>query len=216
MKSQEFLAKKIENLAHPKIAILPPVLALNRSSKSQIAARYTLRYGTQFPKSHWPLSFNAPKSQRFKSRRLHEANSTKSQTLAFYINRSVLVPLRAWESGEGLDSARGVAAKVVCCRNSSCNSSCDAIARKGRRTIAFFLLFRVRYLVCQRLCEGIIQTCVKCGRRGQVLQPHPLPISHLLQTLEWLVSPQHFANDSASQEFRCDTVLFPSAPWTHE
>ena len=39
---------------------------------------------TQFPKSHWPLSFSAPKSQRFKSQRLQDANATKSQTLAFY------------------------------------------------------------------------------------------------------------------------------------
>ena len=49
-----------------------------------------------------------------------------------------------WEFGEGVDSARGVAAIVVCCRNSSRNSSCDAIARNGRRAIAFFLLFRVQ------------------------------------------------------------------------
>ena len=42
-----------------------------------------------------PLSFSAPKSQRFKSQRLQDANATKSQTLAFYINRSVLVPLRS-------------------------------------------------------------------------------------------------------------------------
>ena len=42
-------------------------------------------------------------------------------------------------SEKGLNSARGVAAIVVCCRNSSCNSSCDAIARNGRRTIALFL-----------------------------------------------------------------------------
>ena len=40
-----------------------------------------------------------------------------------------------WVFGEGVDSARGVAALVVCRRNSSCNSSCDAIARNGRRTI---------------------------------------------------------------------------------
>ena len=62
------------------------------SSKSQIAARYAV-FGTQSPKSHWPLSFSAPKSQRFKSQRLQDANATKSQTLAFYKNRSVLVPL---------------------------------------------------------------------------------------------------------------------------
>ena len=30
---------------------------------------------------------------------------------------------------------------VVCCRNSSCNRSCDAIARNGRRPIALCLLF---------------------------------------------------------------------------
>ena len=45
------------------------------------------------------------------------------------------------------DSARGVAAIAFCCRNSSCNSSCDAIARNGRRTIAFFLLFRVQSFI---------------------------------------------------------------------
>ena len=40
-----------------------------------------------------------------------------------------------------MDSARGVAAIVVFCRNSSCNSSCDAIVRNGGETIALFLLF---------------------------------------------------------------------------
>ena len=49
-----------------------------------------------------------------------------------------------WEFGEGVDSARGVAAIVVCFQNSSCNRSCNAIARNGRRTIASFLLFRVQ------------------------------------------------------------------------
>ena len=61
-----------------QIATLPPVVALNRNSRSQIAARAALRFGTQFPKSHWRLSFSAPKSQR-----LQDANATKSQTLAF-------------------------------------------------------------------------------------------------------------------------------------
>ena len=49
-----------------------------------------------------------------------------------------------WVFGEGVDSARGVAAIVVCRRNSSCNSSCDAIVCNGRRTIALFLLFQVQ------------------------------------------------------------------------
>ena len=44
----------------------------------------TLRFGTQFPKSHWPLSFCASKPQRLKSQRLQNANASKSQTLAFY------------------------------------------------------------------------------------------------------------------------------------
>ena len=52
--------------------------------------------------------------------------------------------LHVWVFGEGADSARGVAAIVVCRRNSSCNSSCDAIVRNGRRTIALFLLFQVQ------------------------------------------------------------------------
>ena len=83
-----------------------------------------------------------------------------------------------------MDSARGVAAIVVCCRNSSCNSSCDATARNGRRTIALFLLLRVQEFVRNRLCEGMFRTCFECGRRGQVLQSHPLSISPLLQTPE--------------------------------
>ena len=49
-----------------------------------------------------------------------------------------------WVFREGVDSARGVAAIVVFCHNSLCNSSCDAIVRNGRETIAFFLLFRVQ------------------------------------------------------------------------
>ena len=53
-----------------------------------------------------------------------------------------------WVFGEGVESARGVAAIVVFCRNSSCNSSscsCDAIVRSGQKTIPFFLLFRAQY-----------------------------------------------------------------------
>ena len=67
--------------------------------------------------------------------------------------------LKVWVFGElqGVDSARGVAAIVLCRRNSSCNSSCDAIPRNGRRTIALFLLFRVQSFICNRLCEGMFQ-----------------------------------------------------------
>ena len=43
-----------------------------------------------------------------------------------------------------MDSARGVAAIVACCRNSLCNSSCDTIARNGGRSIALFLPFGVQ------------------------------------------------------------------------
>ena len=110
--------------------------------------------------------------------------------------------------GEGVDSARGVAAIVVCRRNSSCNSSCDASARNGQRTIALFLLFRVQQFVCNRLCEGLlqrVQTCFECSRRGQVLQSHPLPISPLLQTPDFwtTVSPHDaFSAPSARSEFQ--------------
>ena len=76
-KSQRF------SYATSQIATLPPVLALNRSSKNRKLQLDTLRFGTQFPKSHWPLSFSVPKSQRFKSQRLQDANATKSQTRSF-------------------------------------------------------------------------------------------------------------------------------------
>ena len=46
-----------------------------------------------------------------------------------------------WVFREGVDSARGIAAIVAFCRNSSCNSPCDAIVRSGRETITFFSCF---------------------------------------------------------------------------
>ena len=62
----------------------------------------------------------------------------------------------------------------------------------------------------------MFQNCFGCGRRGQVLQSHPLPISPLLQTPDWWpVSPQRFGSDSASHKFRCDNVCFPGAHKTH-
>ena len=66
-----------------QIAALPPVVALNRSSKSQIAARYAAFWHaiSQIALASFLL---CPKSQRFKSQRLQDANATKSQTLAFY------------------------------------------------------------------------------------------------------------------------------------
>ena len=67
-----------------QIAPLLPVVALNRSVLNRKSQLDTLRFGTQFPKSHWPLSFSASELQRFKSQRLEGANATKSQTLAFY------------------------------------------------------------------------------------------------------------------------------------
>ena len=58
-----------------QIATLPPVVALNRNSKSQIAARYAAFWHAVSQKSHWPLSFSDPKSQRFKPQRLQDANA---------------------------------------------------------------------------------------------------------------------------------------------
>ena len=59
-----------------QIATLPPVVALNRSSKSQIAARYAA-FWHAISQIAFALSFSAPKSQRFKSQRLQDANATK-------------------------------------------------------------------------------------------------------------------------------------------
>ena len=59
-----------------------PVVALNPSSKSQIAARYAA-FWHAVPQIALTAFLCAPKSQRFKSQRLQDANATKSQTLAF-------------------------------------------------------------------------------------------------------------------------------------
>ena len=78
-----------------QIALLPPVVALrlNRSlnRKSQLDA---LCFVKPFPKSHWPLSFRASKSQRFKSQRLQDAKATKSQTPAFYKSQCFSATMR--------------------------------------------------------------------------------------------------------------------------
>ena len=50
----------------------------------------------------------------------------------------------SWAFGEGVDPARGCRRNRFICRNSSCNSSCDAIVHSGRKTSAFSLLFRVQ------------------------------------------------------------------------
>ena len=75
-KSQRF------SYAISQIATLPPVVALNRSSKSQIATRHTAFWHAA-PQIALAAFLCAPKSQRFKSQRLQDANATKSQTLAF-------------------------------------------------------------------------------------------------------------------------------------
>ena len=46
------------------------------------------RLGTQSPKSHWPLSFGAPKSQRFKSQRLQDADGTSSISMRLRVRLS--------------------------------------------------------------------------------------------------------------------------------
>ena len=66
-----------------KIAALPPVVALNRSSKSQIAARYAA-FWHAIPQIALASSFRAPRSQRFKSQRLQDAIATKSQGIAAF------------------------------------------------------------------------------------------------------------------------------------
>ena len=40
-----------------------------------------------------------------------------------------------WEFGKGVDSARGVDAIVVFCRNHLYNTSCDAKVRRGRKLV---------------------------------------------------------------------------------
>ena len=72
------------------------------------------------------------------------------------------------------DSARGVAAIVVWCRNSSCNSSCDAIACRGSKNYCIRSAVSSAMFDCNSSCEGTFQTCFKCGR---VLQSHTLPTS---------------------------------------
>ena len=86
-KSQRF------SYATSQIAPLPPVVALNRSFKSQIAAKYAAFWHAVSQIALTSFLYSTPTSQHFKSQRLQDANATKSQALAF-MNRSVLVPLR--------------------------------------------------------------------------------------------------------------------------
>ena len=75
-----------------QIAPLPPVVALHRTSKSQIATRYAA-FWHAISQIALASVLESPKSQRFKSQRLQHANdATKTQTLAFYKSLR-LVPL---------------------------------------------------------------------------------------------------------------------------
>ena len=89
-----------------KIATLPPVVALNRSSKSQIAARYAA-FWHAVSQIVLASSFSDPKSQRFKSQCLQDANATKSQTLAFYGSRRFGATKVLWGSAGSSEVFRG-------------------------------------------------------------------------------------------------------------
>ena len=79
-----------------------------------------------------------------------------------------------WEFGEAMDSARGVAAIVVCCRNTSCNCFMRRTSSQWSKNYCILSAVSSAIVFCNRLCEGMFQTCFECGRRGQVLQSHPL------------------------------------------
>ena len=68
----------------------------------------------------------------------------KKGSMTFHDKEPVFPDPVFWGFGEGVDSARGVAAIVVFCRNSLCNSPWDAIVCSGPTTTALFWLFRVR------------------------------------------------------------------------
>ena len=51
-----------------------PMVALNRSFKSQIVAR-SAAFGTPSPKSNWPLSFSAPKNHSFFNREVFKVQT---------------------------------------------------------------------------------------------------------------------------------------------
>ena len=59
--------------------------------------------------------------------------------------------------GEGVDSARGATAIVVCCRSSSCNSSCDAIQKNPRVRKS-----RVRNSGARNGCANFMGAWKKC------------------------------------------------------
>ena len=65
-----------------------------------------------------------------------------------------------------MDSTRGVLEIVVCCCNSSCNNSCDAMARNGRRTIAFFLLFEVQVVRVKRRSKHVSSAVAAASIQG--------------------------------------------------
>ena len=107
--------------------------------------------------------------------------------------------LPIWAFGEGVDSARGVAAIAVCRRNSSCNSSCDAIARNGPRTMrpTEALLPRSPTWVTSQLSglttlffwdfDGSEPDCESTRHPHKIDDLHPIPI----QVQKNLPTPKH-------------------------
>ena len=88
------------------------------------------RLGSRLPGTR-PEFLNFPKIDRGRSKWSFRARAREKKSC---FKPECTTPAQAqslahlWEFGGGVDSARGVAAIVVCCRNSSCKSSCDAIA----------------------------------------------------------------------------------------
>ena len=122
----------------------------------------------------------------------------------------------SWEFGEGVDSARGLAAIVVFCRNRSCNNSWDAIVRSDRESITSFLLFRVQWFVCSSSSEGTFQTYFNCGHSGRYCTATPCrfhPFSkHPMKRSEIKWVRQEGERKTFAVNFRklilvCDTLL---------
>ena len=70
----------------------------------------------------------------------------------------------SWEFGEGVGSARGVAAIVVCCRNSSCDAVARAIVKELLHSLCCFECNSLFAIGCVRECSKHFSSVVAAAK----------------------------------------------------
>ena len=87
-----------------------------------------------------------------------------------------------------MDSTSEVDTIVVFCWNSACNSSCDAMLRRGPKTNASFLPLQVQEFLCNRSFEGTFLHVSSVVTVASIAEDHGFEDTHAPKTSEFWIS----------------------------